>query len=296
MRKGRRIVRTLVAATTILSMTFGMLTGCGSTSSESNADTTQADTTASADGKTRVIAGMSSTSVPWSYYDENGNIIGYNVEVVNALNERLENYYFDIEVMDFSTLIVSLDSGAVDMIINNLVRSEARKEKYLFTDQYYCLSPMVLAQRKGANIKSFEDMNGMTITQTPSAYEYSMILRFQEEMGLDDMVINTITDISAADKLKRVANGTDDVALVYRPNFDSMMEQLDLDLEISDVVIVEDTYPMFAKDDEALCAEVDAALKSMIEDGTLSKIATETFGEDIFTLYGDKITSAETLK
>lgn len=49
-------------------------------------------------------------------------------DVLHAIDEYLDEYTFNISAMDFSTCVVSIDSGAADIVSHQLVKSEERKD------------------------------------------------------------------------------------------------------------------------------------------------------------------------
>lgn len=259
------------------------LTGCGAK--------TEAKTSAD-DGVTVVKVGTGNNSAPFCYIDEDGNPIGYDLDVLRELDKRLAKYEFDIQTMDFSTLVVSIDSGSIDMISHQLVKSEARKEKYLFPDEYYCLSPMSLCVRSDSGIAGMDDMAGKAMEQNPSAYEYQMMMAYNEAHPGKEIEIIGVSDQSTADAYKKVSNGQVDAALTYKATYDSVMDDLGItNLSLTDVVMCEDTYMMFARDQAELVAAVSQATKEMKEDGTLGDISKKWFGgEDVFTSYADMVT------
>lgn len=271
----KSIVRKLVSAGMVMALSASLLTGCGSSDAEA----------AQSDSGVRVVkVGTGNGAAPFCYLDEDGNPVGYDLDVLAELDKRLEQYEFDIQVMDFSTLVVSIDSGALDMLSHQLVKSEARKEKYLFPEQYYCLSPMSLCVRDDSGIVGMADMAGKSLDQNPSAYEYQMLLAYNEAHPGEEVVINAVSDQSTADGYKKVSNGQVDASLTYQATFESVIDEIGCDnLVLTDVVMCEDTYIMFAKDEQELCDAVDGALKEMIEDGTLSEISKKWYGEDVFT-------------
>jgi len=274
-------------------MVAGMVTGLvGCKDSESKTQASAESETAS-DGTTvtKVKVGTGNGAAPFCYLDEDGNSVGYDIDVLAELDKRLEQYEFEVEAMDFNTLIVSIDSGAIDMVSHQLVKSEARKEKYLFPEQYYCLSPMSLCVKSDSGIKSMTDMAGKSMDQNPSAYEYQMLMAYNEAHPGEEIVINAVSDQTTADGYKVVSNGQVDASLTYQATYDSVIKELGIDnLMLTDVVMCEDTYLMFAKDENELCTAVDGALKDMIADGTLSEISLKWYGEDVFTAYADMVT------
>lgn len=269
----KSIVRKLISAGMVMTLSASFLTGCGGSDAEAKSDS----------GVRVVKVGTGNGAAPFCYLDENGNSVGYDLDVLAELDKRLEQYEFDIQAMDFSTLVVSIDSGALDMLSHQLVKSEARKEKYLFPEQYYCLSPMSLCVRDDSGITGMADMAGKSLDQNPSAYEYQMLTASDTHPG-QEVVINAVSDQSTADGYKKVSNGQVDASLTYQATYESVIDEIGCDnLVLTDVVMCEDTYIMFAKDEQELCDAVDATLKEMIADGTLSEISKKWYGEDVFT-------------
>lgn len=276
---GRRLAGFTLAG--VLAM--GTLAGC---STEAGAETTDSG------GVQTVKVGTGNNAAPFCYLDEDGNPVGYDLDVLAELDKRLEEYEFDVQTMEFSTLVVSIDSGAIDMISHQLVKSDARKEKYLFPDEYYCLSPMSLCVRTDSGIAGMEDMAGKSMEQNPSAYEYQMMMAYNEANPGKEVEIIGVSDQATADAYKKVSNGQVDAALTYKATYDSVMEDLGItNLSLTDVVMCEDTYMMFSQDQAELVEAVSQATKEMKEDGTLSEISKKWFGgEDVFTAYADMIT------
>ena len=275
-----KVSRSLLASL----MLTTVLTGCASSSS--------ASTSTSASGEVINVA-VGNSMAPFGYLDADGNLIGYDIDVLKAVDEYLDDYTFNLSAMDFSTCVVSIDSGAADMVSHQLVKSEERKEKYIFPDQYYCLSPMRLVVKKGSNIKSLEDMAGKSLYMNPASYEYGLLTSYNESHPGKEIVIIAVSDMTTADCYKAVANGTVDAELTYQSTYESIVDEIGLadQLETTEVVLVEDTYQMISKDKPELAERVSEALKSLKEDGTLGEISTKWFGSDYFEEYADMIST-----
>lgn len=275
-----KVSRSLLASL----MLTTVLTGCSSSSS--------ASASTSASGEVINVA-VGNSMAPFGYLDADGNLIGYDVDVLKAVDEYLDDYTFNLSAMDFSTCVVSIDSGAADMVSHQLVKSEERKEKYIFPDQYYCLSPMRLVVKKGSDIKSLEDMAGKSLYMNPASYEYGLLTSYNESHPGKEIVINAVSDMTTADCYKAVANGTVDAELTYQSTYESIVDEIGLadQLETTEVVLVEDTYQMISKDKPELAERVSEALKSLKDDGTLGEISTKWFGSDYFEEYADMIST-----
>ena len=252
------------------------ITGCGKSAS----------TSADASNVTVVKVGTGNGMPPFCSLDANGKAVGYDVDVLKEIDNRLAEYQFDIQSLDFTTLLVSLDSGALDVVSHQLVKSDVRKTKYLFPDQYYCLSPLSLAVKTDSGIKTLADLKGKSINESPSSYEYSLLTSYSQKTLGNTLKINAVSDLSTADNFKQVANGQVDAALTYQSTFKSVQADLKIDnIKLTDTVLVEDTYIMLAKGQEKLTAAINQALKDMLSDGTLATIAKKNLSEDVFANY-----------
>ena len=83
----------------------------------------------STDGSEEVIQVATGQSMaPFCYLDADGNLVGYDIDVLHSIDEYLDEYTFNISAMDFSTCVVSIDSGAADIVSHQLGKSEERKD------------------------------------------------------------------------------------------------------------------------------------------------------------------------
>ena len=267
----------VVLATTMLAA----MTGCGN-----SADTAQA----SAGGAERIVVATGNSFAPYCYLNENNEVVGYEVDVLKALDERLTQYEFDIQAMSFNTAVVSIDSGAADMVAFELVPSDERKEKYIFPETSYAYSPLALCVKTDSGITGLQDMGGKTIYGSPTTYEYTLLNAYNEAHPESEYEIVAVTDMEIADMYRGVSNGTVDANLTYQTAFDTIAPAIGVDnIMLTEPAIIEESYHMISKDKPELCEAVDAALKEMKEDGTLSEICMKYFGEDYFTKYADMV-------
>jgi ABC-type amino acid transport substrate-binding protein len=100
---------------------------CSATLSACSSST--ASSSKSTDGSEEVIQVATGQSMaPFCYLDADGNSVGYDIDVLHSIDEYLDEYTFNISAMDFSTCVVSIDSGAADIVSHQLGKSEERKD------------------------------------------------------------------------------------------------------------------------------------------------------------------------
>ncbi|WP_293836718.1 substrate-binding domain-containing protein [uncultured Parolsenella sp.] len=264
---------------------FGVasLSGCAPDSSSA--------TGGSASGKTVSVLTYNGNP-PYCSLDKEGNLVGYDVDVLKAVDERLDDYSFDIDSMDFTAMITACESGSAELVSCQLVPSEERKEKFIFCEESFCLSPMVFAVRD-PNIKTLDDMAGLTTLSNPINYEYGMIEKYNEKYPDKAIELKTTSDITMADAFKMVASGQVDSYSCYDGSFDTVNDEAGTGLYKTNVVLCESTYFMFNKEQTELRDAVDKVLKEMKGDGSLGKLAEQDLGVDVFTAYADVLSDNE---
>ena len=132
----RRITAFVLAATAALT-----LTACSSGS--------PADPSASAAGDDFGLVTPGTLTVategayrPFSFHDETGELVGFDVEIAEAVADKL-----DLEIVfqetQWDAIFAGLDAGRFDVIANQVSINPEREEKYLFSEPY-TVSPGVI--------------------------------------------------------------------------------------------------------------------------------------------------------
>ena len=106
-----------------------------------------------------IRVGTEGTYAPNTYHDENGDLVGFDVEVAAVIAEKLG---VDVEYVEteWSSIFSSLDAGNIDIVVNEVGYNEERAAKYDFRIPYSFVQKAILI--KGDN----EDMaDGYTITK-----------------------------------------------------------------------------------------------------------------------------------
>ncbi len=112
--------------------------------------------TACKEKKDNVLKVGTNADFPPFEYHENGQIVGFDIDLINEIGNKL-NKKIELEEMEFNTLLTALSSGKVDLIISGLDITDERKQQVDFTQGYYAneLSLIVLDD---SNIKDINDL------------------------------------------------------------------------------------------------------------------------------------------
>lgn len=248
----------------------------------------ETDKNALADGVRSIEVAVPPDSKPLSYTDENGELTGYEIEILKAVDEKLKDYSFDLVGVHDSAAEIGLDTGKYQMIAQGLFRSPTREEKYLIPDQHNGASLMrVYSNKELTGVNSLGDLVGKKISPpTPSGGVYNLLMAHNKENHDKELKFDTSdAGLTVAERLKDVESGKYD-ALVLPSNLGAadIIEMQSLKINISDPVKVFPTFFMIhnSEENQDLVSQVSTALSELKEEGMLSELSIKYYGEDVF--------------
>ncbi len=106
-----------------------------------------------------ITVAMEGTWAPWTYHDENDNLVGYDVEVATKIAEKLgvEPKFVEGE---WDGLLAGLDAGRYDIMVNGVDITPERAEKYDFSTPYAYNRTAVITKADDDSINTLEDLKG----------------------------------------------------------------------------------------------------------------------------------------
>lgn len=226
--------------------------------------------------KGEIVAGTSGTLIGASYYNENDQLTGYTVEIMKEIGKRLD-LEVKFEIMGADDLATAINSGRIDVGANDATITEKNQEKFGFSDPYK-YSYIVAAVRESDNsgIETLEDLKGKKAGGAATTI-YSQIA---EHFGAE---VVTYGNAPNEAYLSDISTGRTDLVLndYYLTKF-GVAAFPDFDLHLHPTLKFNPTEQaiMMPKDASKLQEEINGALNSMREDGTLSELAKEFYEED----------------
>ncbi len=252
-------------------------TATGSTESSSASDTesTSDDHLARIKSTGKITVGLEGDWQPFSYHDDDDNLVGYDVEVAQNIASHL-GVEADLVEGPWDGLFAGMDSGRYDIVVNGVDVTPDRQQKYDFSDPYAYDHTVLIVRDDNTDITSFEDLDGKTTANSiGSTYQ-----EIGEQYGATVSGVDTLVET-----LQMVQNGQVDATLNAATSFgDYMKTNPDAPLKIAATSEEATSYaiPMEKGDDNAtLLAAVNDALSAMREDGTLASLSEKYFGADL---------------
>ncbi|MBP2626991.1 MAG: tcyK [Firmicutes bacterium] len=256
-----------------------LLTGCQSA--------TTADTTKNG-GKSvkKIIIGTGSEYKPYCFLDEKNNLTGFEIEVLKKVNEKLPQYEFEFKTFDFNAILVSLETGKIDLAAHQFEVNPDRKNKYLFGDEGVTIYDLKLAVKENRNdITSLEDLaaiNGTVEVGKASANKTAVVDRWNKEHENRLKLILEASDTTIT--LQNLESGKTDAFVNIQRNVDAYKTTYGAKIKtVGEPISRSNSYYLYRKNDETgtqLKKDVDEALKALKEDGTLTDLSKKWLGGD----------------
>ena len=232
-----------------VALAASMLVGCGKKEEKKKADNSLKDV----QSKKELILGLDASFPPMGFTDKKQNIVGFDIDLAKEVTKRM-GIKLKLQPINWDSKEQELDTGKIDCIWNGLTISPDRKKVMLCSESYMDNHQVLVVPAK-SKIKSLSDVKKQTVGEQKGSKLPILAFILSSVVVMDEVVAKYYTKKDAG-KYK----------------------------VLDDSVTTEKYVIGFRKDDKALCNEVIKQLKAMAKDGTLKKISTKWFDEDITTI------------
>lgn len=140
--------------------------GAAEGAAEENASVGESSNTegnASTEEMPTYIVGTEAQFPPFEIVDSKGNVIGFDVDLMNAI---AEDQGFKVQYLDqdFAGLIPALQTGNIDIIASGMTISDEREEQVDFSEPYITAGLALAVPVDNEEIKSIDDLKGKTVS------------------------------------------------------------------------------------------------------------------------------------
>ncbi|RPA60898.1 L-cystine-binding protein TcyK [Aerococcus agrisoli] len=254
-----------------------VLTACGTAEA-----TEETATTDNPDAET-IVVGTGNAYQPFVYLDENNELQGYDIEVLKAVDEKLDQYTFEYEATDFKNVLTSLSADKVDLAAHQYEYNDERAAKYLYGEVGYTDYTLFIVTSGGKeNFATLDDLQGKKV-YAPQGSNVAYLLEQYNTAHTDEAQQIEIIYGEGSGEIfvSGLENGTYDAGLITKYDQDKYNKQFDAGIVLStEPINVSKTFFLYNKGDDELKEAVDGALQELIDEGTLSEISTEVLGND----------------
>lgn len=273
-------MRIKLAMPALLAVTALVLTGCvdNSTGTSTGGDGPTVGTDAAAIALLPagikeagvLIIGIDPTYAPNEYKDEAGNPIGWEVDLGDAMAAKLglETQY---EPSSFDKIIPSVTGGSYDIGLSSFTDNEEREKVVDFVNYYE--AGIQWAQQIGVDVDP-ANACGMTVTVQTGTYEETDELpaKSQECTDAGNDPIDILKFDTQDEATNALALGRADAMSADSPITQYAVSQVDDKIELAGESFDTAPYGIVVQKDSELSAALQAALQSLIDDGTYKAI------------------------
>jgi len=229
-----------------------------------------ADSTATS-GVLRV--GTEGTYAPFSYQDPaTGRLAGYDVDVANAVGERLGKTVEFVQT-PWDSIFAALEANRFDVVANEVTITPERQAKYDLSDPYSVGEGVIITRADNTSITSVEDLRGKTAGATVTS-NWAQVSR------------------DAGATLEPVEGFTQAITLLNQGRVDAVVndsiafhayqsETDDQSVKIAATIGEKSEQGFAARKDSGLLPELNRALAELKADGTLETISQKYLGANV---------------
>ena len=274
-------VKTRIALISLVAATALALSACAPAEPDltpsggnpaAGADTSLADVQAAG----KLVIGTEGTYKPFTFHEDGtGDITGYDVEIIQAVAEKL-GVEAEFAETQWDAIFAGLDAGRFDLIANQVSITEERLAKYDFSEPYTVSPGVVIVAAGNTDIASLADLEGKTTAQSLSSNWYTLA----EDNGAKVEAVE-----GWAQAIALLEQGRIDATLNDKLTFlDYVTSKPDAAAKLKVAAETDDPSTnafVVAKGSTTLVDAINEALEELRADGTLAEISEKYFGEDV---------------
>ena len=217
--------------------------------------------------------GTEGTYAPFTFHDTDGKLVGFDVEIGEAIAKKLGVKAEFLEGK-WDGLIAGLDANRYDAVINQVGITDARKQKYDFSEPYIASKAVLVVRGDDDTIKGFADLKGKKSAQSLT----SNFGKIAQEAGAE-LIGTDGFDQSIQLVLTGRADATINDSLSFldfkkhKPDANVKIAAEQENADYSGVII--------RKGEPELLEAINKALTEIKADGTYQAISDKYFGQDV---------------
>ena len=230
--------------------------------------------------KKEIIVATNASPKPFNY-EENGELTGYEIEVVRAIFKDSDKYDVKFEKTEWSGVFAGLDADRYQMAVNNISYTKERAEKYLYAAPTAKNPNVLVVKKDDSSIKSLDDIGGKSTEVVQGTTSAKQLEDYNKQHSDNPTVLN-YTRADFQQIMGRLSDGQFDYKIFDKIGVETVIKNQGLDnLKVIELPSDQQpyVYPLLAKGQDELKTFVDKRIKELYKDGTLEKLSKQFFGD-----------------
>lgn len=230
--------------------------------------------------KKEIIVATNATPKPFNY-EENGELTGYEIEVVRAIFKDSDKYDVKFEKTEWSGVFAGLDADRYNMAVSNISYTKERAEKYLYAAPTAKNPNVLVVKKDDPSIKSLDDIGGKSTEVVQGTTSAKQLEDYNKQHSDNPTVLN-YTRADFQQIMGRLSDGQFDYKIFDKIGVETVIKDQGLDnLKVIELPSDQQpyVYPLLAKGQDELKSFVDKRIQELYKDGTLEKLSKQFFGD-----------------
>jgi glutamate/aspartate transport system substrate-binding protein len=229
-----------------------------------------------------ITMGHRDASLPFSYYDDKQQPVGYSVDicakVVDALKAELKMPKLEVkyQLVTSANRIPLMANGTIDLECGSTTNNLERQNQVWFAVTTFVTANRLVA-KKASKIRKLDDMKGKTLVSTAGTTNIKQVteLNAARKLGMNIVSANGHSEaFLMVESGRAVAFAMDDILLAGLV----ASSKTPGDFAIAPEALSVEPYGMIVrKDDAAFKKSVDAAITALFKSGEINKIYARWF-------------------
>ncbi|MCI9597195.1 MAG: amino acid ABC transporter substrate-binding protein [Firmicutes bacterium] len=249
------------------------LTGCGGENKE--AEDTSWDYVQE---KGELIIGLDDTFAPMGFRDENDNLVGFDIDLANAVCKEL-GVEAKFQPINWDSKELELTSKNIDCVWNGMSITPERMEKMSLSNKYLNNKIIVMTLKDDVKVTKAEDLANYNVgTQVDSA-----ALETMTKNEAYDTFKDKVTEYKTYDQaIMDMQAGRVDCIVVDQVLGEYKNSKMKEKMNVCEFDFGNDFYVIgFRPEDKALTQKVNEAIKATIDNGEAEKVSNKWFDKNI---------------
>jgi glutamate/aspartate transport system substrate-binding protein len=142
-----------------------------------------------------ISLGHRESSIPFSYYDDKQQVIGYSQEfalkVVDAIKVKLNMPGLKVKLTPVTSQnrIPLVQNGTVDMECGSTTNNVERQQQAAFSNTIFVIGTRLMT-KKNSGIKDFPDLKGKTVVTTAGTTSERLLRKMNQDKSMDMNIIS----------------------------------------------------------------------------------------------------------
>ncbi|WP_422824011.1 amino acid ABC transporter substrate-binding protein [Xenorhabdus entomophaga] len=142
-----------------------------------------------------IVVGHRESSVPFSYYDNQQNVVGYSQDysnlIVDAVKKKLDMPNLQVKLIPITSQnrIPLLQNGTFDFECGSTTNNYERQKQAAFSNTIFSVGTRLLA-KKDSGIKGFDDLAGKNVVVTSGTTSEILLNKLNDEKQMKMRIIS----------------------------------------------------------------------------------------------------------